>query len=160
MLVVWDLNFFCWLRSLKQSRRPNSMFIPLLVQKDVTPGCVPLVYFYFLNTIHQWSLIIVIQGASSAWFSSWQLWQCQGFGTRWSLMYLLAQVIWNIPPTSSLCSHSLFHPNNNEESIGECQLVQLFPHGGIQWHNFASQALLCQTPLCQTTPLQPSVTRQ
>ena len=28
-----------------------------------------------------------------------------------------------------------------------------FPHGGIQLHTFASQALPCQTPFCQTAPL-------
>jgi len=36
----------------------------------------------------------------------------------------------------------------------------LFPHGGIQWHTFASYVLVCQTPLCQTAPLLPSVTQQ
>ena len=35
-----------------------------------------------------------------------------------------------------------------------------FPHGGIQFHTFASYALLCQAPFCQTAPLQPSVTQQ
>ena len=33
-------------------------------------------------------------------------------------------------------------------------------HGGIQFHSFASDALLCQTPFCQTAPLLPSVTQQ
>ena len=33
-------------------------------------------------------------------------------------------------------------------------------HGGIQWHTFASSALPCQTPFCQTAPLLLSVTQQ
>ena len=33
-------------------------------------------------------------------------------------------------------------------------------HGGIQFHTFASSALPCQTPFCQSAPLLPSVTRQ
>ena len=44
--------------------------------------------------------------------------------------------------------------------IDECQWVPLFPHGGIQWHAFASDALQCQKLLCQTAPVLPSVTRQ
>ena len=35
-----------------------------------------------------------------------------------------------------------------------------FLHGGIQWHTFASFALPCQTPLCQTAFLMPSVALQ
>ena len=27
-----------------------------------------------------------------------------------------------------------------------------FPHGGIQWHTFASSILSCQPPFCQTAP--------
>ena len=34
-----------------------------------------------------------------------------------------------------------------------------FPHGGIQLHAFASYALPCQTPFCQTSPLLSSVAR-
>ena len=36
---------------------------------------------------------------------------------------------------------------------------ELFWHGRIQWHIFASYALPCQMPFCQTAPLQPSVTQ-
>mgnify|MGYP001852870604 CR=1 FL=1 len=36
----------------------------------------------------------------------------------------------------------------------------VFPHGGIQWHTFASYALPCQSSFCQTAPLPPSVTWQ
>lgn len=36
----------------------------------------------------------------------------------------------------------------------------LFSHGGIQLHLFASYALACQMPFCQTAPLLSSVTRQ
>ena len=35
-----------------------------------------------------------------------------------------------------------------------------FPHAVIQLHPFASYALPCQTPFCQTAPLLPSVTWQ
>jgi len=35
-----------------------------------------------------------------------------------------------------------------------------FPHGRIQLHTFASYALPCQTPFCQTAPLLSSVARQ
>ena len=35
-----------------------------------------------------------------------------------------------------------------------------FPHGGIQWHTFASYALPCRTPRCQTAPLLQSVPQQ
>ena len=34
------------------------------------------------------------------------------------------------------------------------------PYGGIQLHTFASSALPCQTPFCQTAPVLPSLTRQ
>ena len=33
-----------------------------------------------------------------------------------------------------------------------------FPHGEIQFHTFASHTPPCQTPLCHTAPLLPSVT--
>jgi len=39
-------------------------------------------------------------------------------------------------------------------------LVQFFPHGGIQFHTFASRVIPCQTPFCQTAPLLLSVTQQ
>ena len=45
-------------------------------------------------------------------------------------------------------------------SVDECQWVPFFLHGGIQFHIFASCALPCQTPFCQTVPLLPSVTQQ
>ena len=45
-------------------------------------------------------------------------------------------------------------------SIGKYQWGPLFPHGGIQFHPFASSALPCQTPFCQAAPLLPSTTRQ
>ena len=39
-------------------------------------------------------------------------------------------------------------------------VVPFFPHGGILWNIFASSALPCQVPTCQTAPLLPSVTQQ
>ena len=56
--------------------------------------------------------------------------------------------------------HPLLHLHQHSASISECQWVPLFPHGEIQWHTFASYALPCQTPLCQTTPMLPFVTQK
>ena len=42
-------------------------------------------------------------------------------------------------------------------SIDDCLWVPFFLHGGIQWHTFASSALPCQMPFCQTASLLPSV---
>ena len=39
-------------------------------------------------------------------------------------------------------------------------VVPFFLHRGIQWHTFTSHTLPCQTLLCQTAPLLPSVTQQ
>ena len=61
--------------------------------------------------------------------------------------------------TTSLCSHPLFLCKFSA-SINECQWVPFFPRGGTWWHIFASSTLSCQTPLCQTAPLLPSVTQQ
>ena len=43
-------------------------------------------------------------------------------------------------------------------SADEYQWVPFFLHGGTQRHGFVSCALPCQMPLCQTSPLLPSVT--
>ena len=45
-------------------------------------------------------------------------------------------------------------------SVKECQWVQFFPYGGIQFHIFASSLLPCQTSFCQIALLLPSATRQ
>ena len=45
-------------------------------------------------------------------------------------------------------------------TFSKCQWTSFFSHGGIQWHTFASYALLCQMPFCQTAPLLPFVARQ
>ena len=63
-------------------------------------------------------------------------------------------------PTASLCSHPLLGLHRHSASTDECQWVPCFPHGGIQWHTFASYAHPYQTPFCQTAPLLPSVTWQ
>ena len=67
---------------------------------------------------------------------------------------------WNTPPTASVFSHWLFGLHKCSGSVDECQWVQLFPHGGIQWQTFTSYALPCQTPFCQSAPLRPFVTWQ
>ena len=66
----------------------------------------------------------------------------------------------NIPPTASLSFHPLFGLHQCSASTDECQLVPLFPCGGIQFHTFASSALSCQRPFCQTAPLLLSVALQ
>jgi len=67
---------------------------------------------------------------------------------------------WNAPPTTSLRSHPLFGLHTHSANINECQWVQWFLHGGIQFHSFASYALPLQTPFCQSATLLPSVTWQ
>jgi len=71
---------------------------------------------------------------------------------------------WNAPPTASLCSHPLFGlcrlNSRHSASVDECQRMPLFPHGGIQWHMFASCSLPCQKSFCETAPLLPPVTWQ
>ena len=67
---------------------------------------------------------------------------------------------WNVPPTASLCSYPLFGLQKHSVRVDECQWVPFFLHRGSQWHTFASYALLCQMPLCQTAPLLPSVAQQ
>ena len=39
-------------------------------------------------------------------------------------------------------------------------MAAIFLHGGIELHTFASYALPCQTPCCQSAPLLPSVVQQ
>ena len=67
---------------------------------------------------------------------------------------------WTAPSTTSLCSHPLLGIHRHSESVDGCQWLQFFPHGGTQWHTFASYTLVCQTPFCQTAPLLPPVTQQ
>ena len=69
---------------------------------------------------------------------------------------------WNVPPTASLCSHSLFGFQQCSANINECQSqwMPFFPRGGNQWHTFTSSTLSCQTPFCQIALLLPSVTWQ
>jgi len=45
-------------------------------------------------------------------------------------------------------------------SIDDCQWIQVFPHGRIQFHTFALYTLLCQMPYCLTAPLLPFVAWQ
>ena len=49
---------------------------------------------------------------------------------------------------------------NPSANIDECHWVQVFLHGGIQLHAFASYALPCQMPFCQSAPLLSSVALQ
>jgi len=67
---------------------------------------------------------------------------------------------WNSPPAAALCSRALFGLHQHPASVSEYRWVHFFPHGGMQWHTFASSALPRQTPFSQTVPLLPSVTRQ
>ena len=45
-------------------------------------------------------------------------------------------------------------------AFSKCWWMPFSPHGGVQWHTFASYVPLCQVPFCQTAPLLPSVTQQ
>ena len=67
---------------------------------------------------------------------------------------------WNTSLSTSLYSHPLSGLQKLSASTDECQWMPFFPRGGIQWHTFPSYTLPCQTPLCQTAPLLPSVTQQ
>ena len=59
------------------------------------------------------------------------------------------------------CAHiPLFELHEHPESIDECQWVPFIPHGGIEWHTFASYALPCQMPFCQSASLLPAATQQ
>ena len=62
-------------------------------------------------------------------------------------------------PITSPCSHPLFGLHKRSANICECQWVPFFLHGGIQFHNFISSALPCQTPFHQAAP-QAAVTLQ
>ena len=62
-------------------------------------------------------------------------------------------------PTTSLCTHPLLGLCKYSARVDECQWVPLFLHR-VQFHCFASYALPCQMPFCQTAPLLPSVTWQ
>ena len=64
---------------------------------------------------------------------------------------------WNAPLSTSLCSHLQFGLHQRSASISGCNF---FPHGGVQWHTFASSSLPYQMPLCQTSPLLPSAAQQ
>ena len=55
---------------------------------------------------------------------------------------------------------TVWSPSALKKNINECQWVQFFPHGGIQFHASASYALPYQTPFCQTAPLMHSVAWQ
>ena len=48
---------------------------------------------------------------------------------------------WNAPSTASLCSQPLLGLQKHSANINECQWLPFFPHGGIQWHTFASNTL-------------------
>ena len=68
---------------------------------------------------------------------------------------------WNMLLTTSLlCSHPLTGLHKRSASVGDCQWVQFFSQGVIQWHTFASYVLPCQMPFCPTASLLPSVTQQ
>ena len=62
------------------------------------------------------------------------------------------------------CAHILWLVNRNfffiQQALVNFSGCNFFPPGGIQWNIFASSALPCKTPFCQTVPLLPSVTQQ
>jgi len=60
----------------------------------------------------------------------------------------------------SLCSNPLFGLRKCSVSVNEYQWAPFFPYGGVQTQTFATYVFSCQTSLCQTAPLLPSVTQQ
>jgi len=58
------------------------------------------------------------------------------------------------------CARNLSSVHFSHSGVHEYQRVEFSTHGGIQWYTCTSYTLLCQTPLCQTSPLLPSVTQQ
>ena len=67
---------------------------------------------------------------------------------------------WNIPVTTSLCSHPLLGLQKCAASVDVCQWTTFFPHGGNQLHTFSSSVLPCQMLFCQTAPLLPPIAQQ
>lgn len=57
------------------------------------------------------------------------------------------------PATTSLCPNPLLGLHKCSARVDECQRVPFVPHGGIQFHSFASYALPCQMPFNQTALL-------
>jgi len=71
----------------------------------------------------------------------------------------------SLPPLLKRSTHCLTVHIYNLISINVQQMSVnvmpfFFPHGGIQFHIFASYACPCQMPFCQCAPLLPSVTWQ
>ena len=100
---------------------------------------------------HRWA------GRDALHFMAWQL--CLAIQNMVCLSHCCCHC-WYAPPTTSLCSYQVFGFHKCSASIDECQLVQLFLHGEIQFHPFASFTVPCQTPFCQTASLLPSVAQQ
>ena len=63
------------------------------------------------------------------------------------------------PPTHCAYIHCLVSINV-QQLFRNANKCHFFPHGGIQWHTFASCTLPCQMSSCQSAPLLPSVTQQ
>ena len=80
---------------------------------------------------------------------------CARLSQMWLVFHVTVTTAWNTAPTTSLC----LVPVNTEQASMNVSRRHFFPHGGIQWHAFASYALPYQMPFCQTAPLLPSVTR-
>ena len=78
------------------------------------------------------------------------------FNTVTTISYAFSPVM-NKSYSPPHCAHSA---QKLSASVYECQWMQLFPHGGIQFHTFIPHTLPRQAPLCQTAPLLPSVTWQ
>lgn len=70
------------------------------------------------------------------------------------LVFHITHHCWNIPHTTSLCSHPLFGFHKSSSIVNEHQWVQFFPRGWMQWHRFSSSIVPYQTSFCQIAPLQ------
>ena len=67
---------------------------------------------------------------------------------------------WNIPPTPHWADIYRLISIKFQQALMNVNGCHFFLHGGIQFHTFASYALPCQSPFCQTASLLPSITRQ
>ena len=79
---------------------------------------------------------------------------CTSAGDPLSLLLLLKHTTYCL--TVSMLHH--LDSINIQQVLMNVNGCHFFLHGGIQFHIFASCALPCQTPFCQTVPLLPSVT--
>jgi len=85
---------------------------------------------------------------------------CAWLSGIWLVFHIAIATAETCHPPPHCANIHLFGLHKLSASIDECHWVQFFPHGGIQLHTFASYALPCPMPFCQTAPLLSSVAQQ